>query len=76
MASPRAIRSKRVQAIERRLGEPLEVILRRLYYDEKLNQAEIGKRLRVPAGSIGGWMIRFGIDRTTLAEQAAKELAS
>jgi DNA-binding transcriptional regulator LsrR (DeoR family) len=76
MQSPRAIRSKRVQAIEKRHGEPLEEILRKLYYDEGLTQAEVAKRLRVPAGSIGGWLIRFGINQRTLAGQAAKELAS
>ena len=76
ISTPRTIRSKRVQAIEKRHGKPLEQILRELYYEERLTQAEVAKRLHVPAGSVGGWLIRFGIDRTTLAEQAAKELSA
>ena len=72
----RSIRSKRIRALEKRLGEPIDQILKRLYYDEGLTQAEVAKRLRVPPGSVGGWMIRFGINQRALAEQAAKELAS
>jgi DNA-binding transcriptional regulator LsrR (DeoR family) len=72
----RSIRSKKVRAIEKRHGKPLEQILRELYYDEGLTQAEVGKRLRVPAGSVGGWLIRFGINQRALAEQAAKELSA
>jgi transposase len=76
METPRSIRSKRVQAIEKRFGQPLEEILRKLYYEEGLTQAEVAKRLRVPPGSIGGWLIRFGINQRALAGQAARELAS
>ena len=72
----RSIRSKRVQAIEKRFGLPLEEILRKLYYEEGLTQAEVAKRLRVPAGSIGGWLIRFGINQRALAAEAAKELSA
>lgn len=68
-------RSKRIRTIEKRLGEPMQDILRRLYWEEGLTQAEVAKRLRVPAGTIGGWMIRFGINQRRLAERAAQEVA-
>ena len=75
--TPRGRRSKRMRAIEKRFDdEPIEQILKRLYYDEGLTQAEVAKRLRVPAGSVGGWLIRFGINQRALAELAAKEMAS
>lgn len=79
--TPRSIRTKRVQAIERRFHKPLADILRKLSWEDRLSYDEIAAKLEVPAGTIGGWMVRFGIDRTTLVEQAvagaaAKELAS
>lgn len=72
MDSDRSVRSKRVRAIERRFDAPLEEVLRRLYYEERLTQAEVARRLRVPAGSVGGWLVRFGIGQRQLAEQAAQ----
>ena len=69
-------RSKRIRTIEKRLGEPMQDILKRLYWNEGLTQAEVAKRLRVPAGTIGGWMIRFGINQRAVAEEKAKEMAS
>jgi len=54
----------------------MQDILKRLYWDEGLTQAEVAKRLHVPAGTIGGWMIRFGINQRAMAEEKAKELAS
>jgi predicted DNA-binding protein (UPF0251 family) len=77
--APQAIRSARVRAIEKRFGEPLEKVLRRLYYEEDLTQTEVAKRLRVQRGTLAGWMIRLGINQRALAgqaAQAAKELAS
>jgi len=75
-STPRSIRSKQVRAIEKRFRKPIAEILRKLYWEEHLTQAEIAEKLGVPAGSIGGWLVRFGLDHRTLAEQAAKELAS
>jgi transcriptional regulator with XRE-family HTH domain len=65
-----------MRRLEAKFGEPIEVILRRLYYEEGLSQAEVAKKLRIPPGTLGGWMIRLGINQRALAGQAAKELAS
>lgn len=70
------IRSKRIAAIEARFGEPIEQTLIRLHYTEGRPLAEIAKKLRVPAGTLPGWMIRLGINQRAFAEKAAKELAS
>ncbi len=69
-------RSKHIRRIEARFAEPLEQVLRRLYYEEGLTLTEMGRRLRVSAGTLSGWMVRLGINQRALAEQAAKELAS
>lgn len=71
-----AIRSRRITQLEARHGEPIEQLLRRLYYDEGLSQAEVAKKLRVPHGTLAGWMIRLGINQRAMAEQAAKELSA
>lgn len=62
--------------MEKRFGQPIEQVLRRLYWEEGLTQAEVAKKLRVPAGTVGGWLIRFGINQRALAEQAAKGLSA
>jgi transcriptional regulator with XRE-family HTH domain len=69
-------KTRRMRAVEERLGEPIEAILRRLYYDEGLTQAEVAARLSVPAGTIATWMIGFGINQRSMAHQAARDLAS
>jgi uncharacterized protein YjcR len=51
----------------------MDEILRQLYWEESLTQAEIAKRLRVPPGTIGGWMIRYGINRRAVAEEKAQD---
>jgi len=72
----RRIRSKRVRALEDRYNEPLEDLLRHLYYDQGLTLAEIAEKLETPPGTVGNWMIRLGINQRAMAGQAAKELAS
>ena len=72
----RRIRSKRVEALEIRYAEPIDDLLRHLYYDQNLTLAGIAERLEVPAGTIGNWMVRLGINQRAMAGQAAKDLAS
>jgi DNA-directed RNA polymerase specialized sigma24 family protein len=67
------LRSRRIEQLESRFGEPIEKLLTRLYYDEGLTQAEVAKRLRVPAGTVGYWMARLGINQRAVAARAAKE---
>jgi hypothetical protein len=76
VSPPSGPRSKRIRTIEKRFGEPVDVVLRRLYYEEGLTLDEIAAKLRIPRGTLGGWMIRFGINQRAVAEQAGKELAS
>lgn len=68
-------RSKRIKALEERFGEPIEVTLRRLYYDEELTQLQVARRLRVPRGTVAGWLIRFGINQRALAGSVGKRPA-
>lgn len=65
-----------MDALEDRYSEPIEDLLRHLYYDQDLTLAEIAEKLEIPAGTIGNWMVRLGINQRAMAGQAAKELAS
>jgi DNA-binding transcriptional regulator LsrR (DeoR family) len=72
-----------MRQLEEKYGEPIETILRRHYYDDGLSQAQVAKKLRVPEGTLAGWMVRLGINQRRLAEgvgalsaeHAPKELA-
>ena len=70
------LRSRRIDQLEARFKEPIDQLLRRLYYDEGLSQAEVAQYLKVPQGTIASWMIRLRINQRAMAEQAAKERAS
>jgi hypothetical protein len=72
----RKIRSKRVEALEVRYAEPIDDLLRHLYYDQDLTLAEIAAHLEVPAGTIGNWMVRLGINQRAYAGKAARELSA
>lgn len=49
--------------IERRHGEPIESLLRRLYIDEGKTLAEVGEVLGLTESGVFRWMERFGIPR-------------
>lgn len=61
-----------MREIEVRLGEDIEQLLRRLYYQSDLTLAEIASQLQIPIGTLGGWMVRLGLDRAQMARRAAK----
>jgi DNA-binding transcriptional regulator LsrR (DeoR family) len=69
-------RSKRIRKIEKRFGKRMEEVLSQLYWEESLTQAEVAKRLGVPAGTLAGWMIRFGVNRRAVEERALAEPAA
>jgi hypothetical protein len=46
---------------EEELGEPLEAILRRLYYDEGLTLHDVGLRVGVEGATVWRWLRYLGI---------------
>jgi hypothetical protein len=66
MAFPRrrpARKTKTMLRIEREFGEPLEVVLRRLYVEEGLTLDEIAKTFHVTQSTVWHWCVRFNIPR-------------
>lgn len=47
--------------IEAEWDEPLESVLRRLYENEELTQAQVAQRLGIPQSRVCEWMIRYRI---------------
>jgi len=67
------LRSRQEQLIEHRFAEPMDTLLRRLYVDEGLTQAQIAERLDAGHRSVVRWMVKYGIptrDRRALAPEA------
>lgn len=54
-------KTKSMQAIETKLGEDIEEILRRLFVDEHLSQAEIAKRLNISYATVYSWLRQAGV---------------
>lgn len=50
-----------MQRLEAELGEPIDVVLRRLYVDRKLTVEEVGRELGLTKGAVSRWLERFGI---------------
>lgn len=61
MQQKSVLRTKAMQVIEQRLGEPLEVYLRRRYLDEGLTTVEIAAALDVNNGTVSRWLAHFDI---------------
>ena len=55
-----------MKLVEARSGEPIEVLLRRLYVDEDKTLEQISKELGVPLTTVGRWVRKFGIPRRKL----------
>ena len=54
-------KSKAQKDAERRLGESIEEVLKRLYIGERLGSGTIAKRIGVSHGTIQGWLRLFNI---------------
>ena len=54
-------KSRAEQTIEAQFGEPVDVILRRLYVDERLSQEEIAERLGVSRSAVIRWFGKYGL---------------
>lgn len=50
-----------MQLVEHRIGEPIDVALRRLYVDEGKSQDEIGAALKLDRATVSRWMRDFQI---------------
>lgn len=50
-----------MKQIESNYGEDVEEILRRMFVDEHLSQAEIGKRLGISYATVYSWLHRAGV---------------
>ena len=61
MQQKSVLRTKAMQVIEQRLGEPLEDYLRRRYLEEGLTTVEIASALDVNNGTVSRWMAHFDI---------------
>jgi len=74
MEATPVLRSRQEQLIEHRFSEPMDALLRRLYVDEGLTQAQVAARLGTNVRSVIRWMAKYGIqtrDRRALAPGAA-----
>lgn len=50
------------QVIEAQIGEPIEVVLERLYVDRGMTQAQVASALGTTRQSIIKWLRDFGIE--------------
>jgi DNA-binding transcriptional regulator YiaG len=46
-----------------RTGKPPEVVLRELYVDRRLSQAEVAAELGITRNTVAMWLREFGIER-------------
>lgn len=65
MADPFPILSRQQMSVERRFGEPLAVLLARLYVHDGLTYPQIAERLGVSVSTVNRWMKAAGVTATT-----------
>ncbi|MDD2666431.1 MAG: hypothetical protein PHD13_06430 [Methanocellales archaeon] len=61
-------KTKKMLEIERKIGEPIEVFLRREYIDNKKSAIKMGAILGVGSSTIRNWLKEAGIKRRGLSE--------
>jgi DNA-binding GntR family transcriptional regulator len=54
-------KSRAEQAVEARFGEPVETVLRRLYFDERLSQEQVAERLGVGRQTVIRWFAKYDL---------------
>jgi CRP-like cAMP-binding protein len=67
---PDRIKSRAMQLVEHRIGEPIEPALHRLYVVERKTQAEVAEALGVTRRTVIRWMQDFGIETRWLGPRA------
>jgi len=69
------LRTKAMQVIEQKLGEPLEVFLRRRYQVDERTTVEIALELDVNPGTVSRWMAHFDIPARLTGSRRPTEVA-
>lgn len=69
-------KTQRMLELEEMLGEPLELFLKRLYWDEGKSIVEIGPRLGIVPTSCTNYMERMGIPRRSFSQASIKKWKS
>jgi DNA-binding MarR family transcriptional regulator len=64
-------RTREMQRIEARYGEPMGDILRRLYVQDGLTVDQVAKELGYTKGAISRWLERFGIETRSHGSRSA-----
>src|SRR3989344_1117970 len=64
-------KTRRMREVEERLGEPLEIVLRRMYITEKKSSNQIKDILGVQGDTILGWLHYFDITIRRRSEAGA-----
>lgn len=64
-------KTKSMQVIERRLGEPLEDYLRRRYLTDGATTHAIAEELGLNNGTISRWMAHLGVEARFPGQRAA-----
>lgn len=64
-------RTREMQRIEARYGEPMGDILRRLYVEDGLTVEKVADQLGYSKGAISRWLERFGIETRSHGSRGA-----
>jgi transposase len=62
MESKPALKTRSMQVMEARLGEPLDVVIARLYHEQGMTLAQVAERLGVTIGTVSRWMTALGLE--------------
>lgn len=69
------LKSRGMQLVERRLGRPMEDVLRELYVDQGLTVKQVGKTLGVSGPTVSRWMADLGIEARFLGPRTDEAVA-
>lgn len=65
------IKTRGMQLMERQLGEPIEVYLRRRYIEEGSTTEEVGTELGLNAATVSRWLAQLGIQARLPGQRVA-----
>lgn len=64
-------KSKTMREVETRLGKPVEEIIRELYIDRDMLQADVAAELGISGPTLSIWMLKLGIPARRYAHPEA-----